>query len=366
MPIYEAQADSLAPIPVTSFATLGLKERGDLQRLLLTRIDALEPGLLILADEYSGWADSARRIDLLCLDTDASLVVIELKRDEDGGHMDLQALRYAAMVSAMTFDQAVAALARYRNRAAPDEEGARAAILGHLGWTEPDEAAFARKTRIILAAADFGKEITTTVMWLRDAYGMDIRCTRLRPHRLDDRRVLLDIQPLIPLPEAAEFQIQIEAKQAATRKEQTGREAALARFLTLLAERAAARTPLHAGRQPDIGFGVLSSPIGRGGFRINYVITKDRSRVELLIQRDDGRALLQRIQQDKVAIEADFGGPLEWLEREGVRQCRILHQVEGGYLSPESEWPAIQDQLIDAMIRLDRAVRQRVRAVAEG
>jgi hypothetical protein len=68
-------------------------------------------------------------------------VVVELKRDEDGGHMELQALRYAAMVSAMTFDQAVATLARHRKE---DEAAARAAILAHLGWTTPEEDAFAK------------------------------------------------------------------------------------------------------------------------------------------------------------------------------------------------------------------------------
>ena len=77
---------------------------------------------MVLAEEFSDWADSTRRIDLLCLDDDANLVVVELKRTEDGGHMELQALRYAAMVSAMTFDQAVETLARHRNRANPDTD----------------------------------------------------------------------------------------------------------------------------------------------------------------------------------------------------------------------------------------------------
>jgi hypothetical protein len=32
---------------------------------------------------------------------------MELKRTEDGGHMELQVIRYAAMVSKMTFDKVV-------------------------------------------------------------------------------------------------------------------------------------------------------------------------------------------------------------------------------------------------------------------
>ncbi len=357
MPIYEASAQLLTAIPVTSFAVLGFKERGDLQRLLAARIDALEGGLLVLAEEFADWADSVRRIDLLCLDSEARLVVVELKRDEDGGHMELQALRYAAMVSAMTFDQAVATLARHRKE---DEAAARAAILAHLGWAMPQEDAFAKETRIILAAANFGKEITTTVLWLRGRYDLDIRCVRLRPYRMDDNRLLLDIQTLIPLPEAEAFQTRIGAKKAAEQKERSEREALLARFLEQLAARAAPRTDLHAGRTPDAGLGVLYGAIGRTGFSLNYVVAKDRSRVELLIQRQNARDQLLKLKEAREVVEQAFCGPLEWQEKEGVQQCRALHPIEGGYRTPEANWPELHDRMIDAMIRLDTAFRPQV------
>jgi hypothetical protein len=45
-----------------------------------------------------------RRIDLLGVDSMGHLVVFELKRTTDGGHLELQALRYAAMVSVTPFD----------------------------------------------------------------------------------------------------------------------------------------------------------------------------------------------------------------------------------------------------------------------
>jgi hypothetical protein len=362
MPIYDATAGNLTAVPATSFAALGLKERADLQRLLAAHIEALEEGLLVLAEEFGDWADSARRIDLLCLDSGANLVVVELKRDDTGGHMELQALRYAAMVSAMTFEQAANALARHRNKAAPDVPGAQAAILAHLGWTEPHEEAFAQKTRIILAAADFGKEITTTALWLRERE-IDIRCIRVRPYRLATGPLLLDIQQIIPLPETAEFVTRIQEKKAAERKERGERAQLLDRFFAQLAERALARTRIHDGRTPDTDLGVLFGAIGRAGVSINYVIGQDRSRVEVLFQRDDGRQLLMQLKQAQSVIEAAFGGPLDWEEKEGVRQCRICHRVEGGYRSPETEWAGIHDRLIDAMIRLDAAFRQRIAAL---
>jgi len=47
--------------------------------------------VLVIAEEFDGWDKSRRRIDLLGGDKDANLVVYELKRMEDGGHMDLHA-----------------------------------------------------------------------------------------------------------------------------------------------------------------------------------------------------------------------------------------------------------------------------------
>src|SRR3954468_1819195 len=107
MAIYEMTATQIRRIPESTFDQAGLKERDDLQRLLRSQINVIAPDVLVIGEEFCDWEDSKRRIDLLALDRDANLVVIELKRTEDGGHMELQAIRYAAMVSAMTFEKAV-------------------------------------------------------------------------------------------------------------------------------------------------------------------------------------------------------------------------------------------------------------------
>lgn len=109
MAIFEMQADQIVKIPETSFDREGLRERTDLQRLLRENIEVVAPDTLVLSEEFGDWDDSRRRIDLLGIDRQANLVVFELKRDETGGHMELQAIRYAAMVSTMTFEQAVRA-----------------------------------------------------------------------------------------------------------------------------------------------------------------------------------------------------------------------------------------------------------------
>jgi hypothetical protein len=47
-------------------------------------------------------------------------------------------------------------------------------------------------------------------MWLNQ-HDLDIRCVRIKPYTLDGR-IIIDVQQTIPLPEAAEYQVQIRKK----------------------------------------------------------------------------------------------------------------------------------------------------------
>jgi len=210
MAVYEITPNKLRKIPETNFESEGIKEREDLQRLLRDQIDVLAENTLVISEEFGEWEDSRRRVDLLGLDKNANLVVIELKRTEDGGHMDLQAIRYAAMVSTMTFEKVVGIYGRYLEKLGKEEDP-ESSILEFLGLDEPVEDEFAQEVRIILASREFSKELTTAVIWL-NARGLDIRCIRMRPHR-DEDKILLDVETVIPLPEAEDYQVQIREKQ---------------------------------------------------------------------------------------------------------------------------------------------------------
>jgi hypothetical protein len=220
MPLYRLTNTKLTPIPETGFAVEGLKERSDLQASIRDRIDIVAPDAMVLAEEYAQWDGSQRRIDLLALDKDANLIVIELKRTTDGGFMDLQAIRYASMVSSMTFEQAVQAHTAYlKSRGIDEDAGER--ILGFLGWEEADENEFAQQVQIVLASAEFSRELTTSVLWLRD-HDLEIRCVRLQPYRVGDV-LLINAEQVIPLPEADEYQVKVREK---NRVEQVSRRSA--------------------------------------------------------------------------------------------------------------------------------------------
>ncbi len=71
-------------------------------------------------------------------------------------------------------------------------------LLRFLGQEESGDIEIADVVRIILAAADYSREITTTVMWLNKFENMDIRCIRLVPYAIDGE-VYIDIQQVVPL-----------------------------------------------------------------------------------------------------------------------------------------------------------------------
>ncbi len=206
-----------------TFAHLAIREREGLRRVLRDHIKVLGDDLLVISEEFGNWEDARRRIDLLALDGQGRLVVIELKRTESGGHMDLQALRYAAMVYAMTFDQVTKAHEAYLARREMLSVAVEAAdrIGEFLGASADEEPEISTTARIVLVAQDFSREITTTVLWLNRFERMDIRCVRLVPYALGGKNYL-DIEQVVPLPEAADYQVRINRKDQHSRAAAAG------------------------------------------------------------------------------------------------------------------------------------------------
>jgi hypothetical protein len=117
--------------------------------------------------------------------------------------------------STLTFKKAVEIYQAYLDKR-EIEKNAESEIIDFLGWSEPLESSFAEDVRIVLASANFSKELTTAVMWLNKR-NLDIRCVRLQPYNLDGQ-VLVDVEQIIPLPEAEDYQIRIKEQSEEKRR----------------------------------------------------------------------------------------------------------------------------------------------------
>lgn len=216
MPIFEVKAGGLTKLDQTTLAAEQLWERRDLQAYLRQHLHEIDgtKDLLVIAEEFADWADSKRRIDLLGVDRRGNLVVIELKRGSTGEHMELQAVRYAAMVSTLTLDQAAQAFAQFLSMIgeATTVDVARDRIVEHIDTDEPEEE-FGRDVRIVLVSEDFSLEVTSAIMWL-SVKGIDITAIRLALHKLEDR-ILLDFLQVIPFKGAEDYQVRVRNKEQA-------------------------------------------------------------------------------------------------------------------------------------------------------
>lgn len=359
MAIFQVNKDRLEPVPSTSFVEEKVMERRDLQQLLKTDISPLGNDLMVIAEEFGNWEDSKRRIDLLCLDKQARLVVVEIKRTEDGGHMELQAIRYAAMVANMTFEQTVSAYARHLG-GEDAKERATKEIQGFLKDDSLEEFEWNGDVRILLVANDFSPELTTAVLWL-NKHELDITCFRLLPYRLGDK-LLVDVTQIIPLPEAADYEVKVRAQERETRKVRNARQEIFKKFWAQTIERSKEKTKIFANRSTTTDHW-LSGGIGRGGFNLTLSLTKDRAQAECYIRVGKGNdelnlTLFNALKAQKAEIEQVFGDTLNWDELPESSGCRIHCNFEGGWLTPEAEWPDLQDRMINAIVNLENALRK--------
>ncbi|WP_394124541.1 hypothetical protein [Psychrobacter nivimaris] len=212
MSIYALEGKQLLAIKPTSFVIESIFERDDLQEAFKNNIDIIAPDCMVIAEEFSDWQGSRKRIDLLAIDKQANLVVIELKRTETGDHMELQALRYASMISTMTFDDAIEILQKYKQRNGYPNYSSNDAELEIRAFIENDivETGFAEDVKTILVSQDFSAELTTSVIWLNER-NLDITCMKIQPYN-DNGKILIDVQQIIPLPEAEDYQIKVRRK----------------------------------------------------------------------------------------------------------------------------------------------------------
>ena len=71
---------------------------------------------------------------------------------------------------------------------------------------------------------------------------------------------------------------------------------------------------------------------------------------------EENRRIFEEIRRHQSSIEASFGGTLEWDCVEGRRACRIRATIKTGGYRDADIWPRTQDDMIEAMVKLRKAL----------
>ena len=131
-------------------------------------------------------------------------------------------------------------------------------------------------------------------------------------------------------------------------------------FWAALIDRAGPRTRLHSRSRPrERSYLVIRT--GIGGLSLAYnILVKGYSAVELYIDRGDRRtnkSVFDQLAEHSQEIERRFGKTITWQRLNKKRACRLIYRMPGGGLYDRDRWPEIQDRMIDAMMRLEAALR---------
>jgi hypothetical protein len=179
------------------------------------------------------------------------------------------------------------------------------------------------------------------------------------------------VQQVIPLPEVADYQVQIREKEQRGRQDRAERYGLRKRFWVGLLGRAKGRTGLHANISPG-EYTWIGAGSGMRGLSFNYVVTQHDGAAELYIDRgqegeSENKQIFDTLHAERAAIESAFGDKLEWERLDNRRACRVRKTVaRGGYRDDEQTWPALQDEMIDAMVRLHAALDPRIAKLRAG
>ena len=154
-------------------------------------------------------------------------------------------------------------------------------------------------------------------------------------------------------------QLRREEKEQMSPKEQAA-QLPHRKFLERLLTLSEGRTTLDARLLPSAR-DFIEISAGISGLHFRYVVGLDKTRVELYIARPDATAnkrIFDQLKSHKHKIEAAFDGQLSWERLEGSKSSRIACRLlNGGSEGDEARWEMVQHVMIDAMTRLEQALR---------
>jgi alkylated DNA nucleotide flippase Atl1 len=348
--VYTVEGAVATPADGISLAEAGLKERNDLQEWVISHPEILGPDVLILTMEFDRWQASSGsrqldRFDVLGLDPDGRLVIAELKRDKAPDTVEMQAIKYAALVSRFTPDDLVEIHAEFLARAggSVDTDVALKNIQDHAGELDPDVL---QVPRIVLVAGSFPPIVTSTVHWLHNV-GVDITLQTVNAYRVFDGKTVVSVSQLYPLPELEDLLISPKRAQETERRTVTRKREGSTVVRLVVSGAIADGTELVLQPTNEVGADTRAAIvewIAEEPARGRAVWHNDRSRP--LVWEATGTAArptaIVRQVLEAVGSERSIRGPSWWLLPDG----RSLTEAASGSSAGTFDWEPLHRVMV--------------------
>lgn len=352
--------NEITKLPKQTFRENGIQEVQHLQEWIAKNPACLGEDLLIIQKEFDGFDGTYERLDLLALDKKRKLVIIENKLDDSGRDVVWQALKYAAYCSSLTRADIVEMFQQYLDKGSEGKD-ARQELLSFFDVENIEELKLntGPDQRIILVAANFRKEVTSTALWLGEN-NLSVQCFKATPYAVDEN-LLLDISQIIPPPDVQDYMIGIRKKDEEQKQDKKATtlwhnqcKAFWKETLNVFEEDKASYFQNFKLKKVN-SIGIDS---GISSCRYYLVFCKTELRVEYYLAKSDAeenKKIYDYIIDNKSDIEIAFGDKLIWERLDSNTPCRISYRL-GVDSENKDNWSKMIEWLAEHFVKLEKSM----------
>jgi len=363
MYLIDKQKNRISKLKQKTFSELKFRERDHLQEWIANDPCSLGEELLIIQKEFNGFSDTNERLDLLALDKQGNLVIIENKLDDSGRDVTWQVIKYASYCSSLTKQDIINIYQEYLGTSAIAHDKI-SEFFDNKDISEILLNQGLNSQRLILVAANFRKEVTSSVLWLMN-FKIRIQCFKVTPYSFEDQ-LFLNVEQILPTKDTEDFVISIATKaqeEISVQETLKNRHHIRLKFWEQFLNASNKVNNLFINNSPSKDTWIAKG-IGMSGIGLNLVVTSSYCRAEVYINKgssEDNKELFDYIYRMKDKIESDFGGELEWERMDDKITSRIKVQLDGVNYFEENDWKKITDFLVDVSVRMEKAFKEPIK-----
>lgn len=352
--------NSIKPLKAHSFSELGFKERPHLQEWIAKYPSCLGEDLLVIQKEFAGFSDTQERLDLLALDKKGRLVIIENKLDDSGKDVTWQALKYASYCAGLKTESICGIYQEHLTKTG--QPGAASELIADfLEVVDLSEVTLNRSVsqRIMLIAANFRKEVTSTVLWLMN-FRLQVQCFKVTPWSMADD-FFLNVEQIIPVKDTQDFVIGLADKaqdEVQTSSAEVARSTIRREFWGEVIRVMQTKSNLYDNISAG-GANWISAGSGMRGVGFNFAVSNKYGRAEIYINRfeqAENKYVYDQLHAERKMLEEAFGEQMVWERLDHRRACRIKCETEADMFKRD-DWPSLIEFMTDAMVRIENAYR---------
>ena len=327
----------------------------------------MKEDLIIIQKEFNGFNDTNERLDLLALDKSGNLVVIENKLDDTGKDVTWQVLKYASYCSSLDSSNIINIFNDYLKNNGDSETAEEA--LEDFFESEDYEEILTSSThqRIMLVAGEYRKEVTSTVLWLINNYGLRIQCFKATPFQMTEQ-VFVNFEQIIPMRDAEDFIIGMAQKNRDNiekKEELKSRHHVRKDFWIEMLKEVNEVSKLYSNISPSKDHW-LSAGSGMRGVAYNCLATKSYVRIELTISgrsQEENKEIYDQLLLKKEVIETAYGQELIWERMDNKRMSRIKAEFQGVSIFNKEDWNTMIKFLVEQLPIFEKAFKKPLQTV---